>query len=134
LTKEAYQFFQTLQKNTQQTGTLFDPQPSQLPTNFHCLTNPGEKIIGFIYATNITERRIFISHRQVENWHYQGQAQDCDNLVHTFANPVDFRIFDYPDTSFAPYYFQSGGGLVLVRKSCTYCTYYGGSNVKPSFW
>jgi hypothetical protein len=134
LTKEAFEFFQILQKNTQQTGTLFDPQPSQLPTNIHCLTNPVEKIIGFVYATSTSEKRIFISTRQVQNWHYQGEAQDCSNFIYTTQNPTDFRIFDYPDTSYAPYYFQSGGGLVLVRKSCTYCTYYGGTNVKPSFW
>jgi hypothetical protein len=134
LTIEAFQFFQILKKNTQQTGSLFDPQPSQLPTNIHCLTNPSEKIIGYVYATSMTEKRIFINHREVQNWHYQGQQQDCSNFIYTSQNPTDFRIFDYPDTSFAPYYFQSGGGLVLVRKSCTYCTYYGGSNIKPSFW
>jgi len=134
LTKDAYQYFRILQKNTEQTGTLFDPQPSQLPTNIHCLTNPGDKTIGFVYATSMTQRRIFISYREVENWHYQGEQQDCSNFIYTYADPVDFRIFDYPDTTYAPYYFQSGGGLVLVRKSCTYCTYYGGSNVKPSFW
>lgn len=134
LSKEAYEFFLTLKKNTQQMGTLFDPQPSQLPTNIHCITNPAEKIVGFIYATSITQKRIFIWHGQVQNWHYEGERADCDNLIHTYQNPTDFRIFDYPDTTFAPYYFQSGGGLVLVRKSCTYCTYYGGTNVKPGFW
>ncbi len=134
LTKEAYQFFLTLKKNTQQTGSLFDPQPSQLPSNLHCITHPEEKVVGFVYATSVTERRIFIRHTQVQNWHYPGLSGACDNLIYTFQNPTDFRIFDYPDTTYAPYYFQSGGGLVLIKKSCTYCTYYGGSNVKPLFW
>ena len=72
LTKEAYQFFETLKKNTEQTGSLFDPQPSQLPSNLHCITHPEEKVVGFVYATSVTEGRIFIRHRQVKNWHYEG--------------------------------------------------------------
>ena len=132
LTKEAYQFHQTLQKNTQQTGSLFDPQPSQLPTNVHCTSNPNDIAIGFISASSVQEKRIFIKHNQVTDWTYIGSSVDCTPIF-TSAN-ANFLIFDYPDTTYGPYYFVSGGGLVLVKRSCTDCRYWGGTNVIPAFW
>ena len=135
LTKEAYEYFQTLRKNTQQTGSLFDPQPMILPTNIHCLTHPNETVIGFVTASSVTEKRIFIDHTQVSNWNYGGTVTgDCSHFVYTDPNPTDYTIFDYPDTTFGPYYFITMGPLVLVARTCTECTYYGGTNVKPSFW
>jgi Domain of unknown function (DUF4249) len=135
LTKEAYEYYQTLRKNTQQTGSLFDPQPLNLPTNVHCLTHPAETVIGFVSASTVEEKRIFIDHTQISNWKYEGVvSSDCSYFIYVDQNPTDFSIFDYPDTTYGPYYFITNGPLVLVSRSCTECTYYGGSNVKPSFW
>jgi len=133
LTKDAYQFHQILFRNTEQTGSLYDPQPSQLSTNLHCLTNPDQPVIGFVSASSVEEKRIFIKHQQVNDWVYPGVTIDC-TPVFTFQDPNDFTIFDYPDTTYGPYYFQSGGGMVVVKRSCTDCKYWGGTNVKPSFW
>jgi hypothetical protein len=134
LTKEAYQFHLTLQKNTQQTGSLFDPQPSQLPTNIHCVTNPSEPVVGYVSASSVEEKRIFIKYTEVTQWQYPGLSTDC-TLKNTPKDPNDILHFTYPDTSYTLYYFVSGTGpAVIVKKACTYCTYFGGSNMKPSFW
>ena len=45
---EKYLFLQKMKKNTEQTGSLFDPQPSQLSGNIHCLTDPNETVIGYV--------------------------------------------------------------------------------------
>lgn len=135
LTKEAYEYYQTLRKNTQQTGSLFDPQPMNLPTNIHCLTHPTETVIGFVSASTVEEKRIFIDHSQLNDWNYDGLVSaDCSHFIYVDPNPGDFSVFTYPDTTYGPYYFITNGPLVLVSRACTECTFYGGSNVKPSFW
>src|SRR5439155_15921661 len=50
LTKEAYDFWQLLRRNTSQVGGLFDAQPSQLTGNLHCVNNPVEPVIGYVSA------------------------------------------------------------------------------------
>src|SRR5258706_5889592 len=45
LTAEAYHYWQIIQKNSQELGTLFDPQPSQVNGNIHSTTNPDELVI-----------------------------------------------------------------------------------------
>jgi hypothetical protein len=134
LTKDAYEFYLILKKNTQETGSLFDPQPQNLPSNIHSLTNPSATVIGFASASTVEEKRIFISHKEVRDWIYEGVSPDCTYLIYTSTHPGDFSIFDYPDTNFVPYYFITNGPLVLAYRGCTDCTYYGGNNVKPSFW
>jgi hypothetical protein len=60
LPTEAYQFYQNIQKNTEQLGSIFDAQPSQLNGNIHSLTDPAEPVIGYITVTNVQSKRIFI--------------------------------------------------------------------------
>jgi hypothetical protein len=134
----AYDFYQILKKNTQQVGTLFDPQPSKLPTNIHCLTHSGDLVIGFVSATTQEEKRMFINNSEV-HWDYSGVVPDC-STIKVNANFPDSSLFLYPDTTYTPYYFFRDPPIVgplyiyIIRKACTECTYYGGTNVKPSFW
>lgn len=134
LTPEAYAYWQIIQKNTQQLGGLFDEQPSQLVGNIRCLSNPNEPVIGFITASNTQQARIFIDHHDLQGaWQSVPPDYGCE-LKFTFQNPTNFAIFDYPDKSWGPVYFQSGGGLAIARLVCTDCTLEGGVNQKPAFW
>ena len=46
LTADAYKYWETIQKTSQQLGTLFDLQPAQLIGNIHSTSNPNEPVIG----------------------------------------------------------------------------------------
>jgi hypothetical protein len=131
LTQPAYQYWQILQKNTQQTGTLFDPQPSQLTGNFHRVNNPAEPVIGYMSASSITQKRIFIAHSQVGNWDTVALA--CEQIS-IAQDPDNYAMYNYPDPSFSPYYFITGGGIMLARTQCVNCLIRGGTNQKPAYW
>jgi hypothetical protein len=133
LTREAYRYWQIIEKSTQQTGTVFDPQPAQLVGNIHCTSNPAEPVIGYVSASYITEKRIFIDHKDVVEWNYVDLSPGC-GIVAGYQDPNDFLHFPYPDTTFAIYYFQSGGGMAITKKPCVDCRRRGGTNLKPSFW
>src|SRR3569833_111929 len=60
LTADAYNYFQQLKKKTEQQGSVFDAQPSELPGNIHCTSNPGEPVIGFISAGTSAQSRMFL--------------------------------------------------------------------------
>jgi len=133
LTAPAYFYWQIIQKNSEALGTLFDLQPSQLEGNIHAVTNAGEPVVGYISATTLQEKRIFINNADLQNWQPAAGSYNC-TLVNIPQNPVNFLIVDYPDTSYAPWYYISMGPLVLAKKVCVDCTLSGGVNVKPSFW
>ena len=133
LTPEAHKFYEILQKNTEQMGTLFDPQPSQLKGNITRVGNPNEPVIGFVTASTVTEKRMFIDHREVED--FTGGLPSGDCTVRTWAqDPSNFLRWTYPDTAWGLYYFTSPLGMVIARNTCLDCRRKGGSNQKPSFW
>jgi hypothetical protein len=133
LTAEAYNYWLLIRKTSQGLGTLFDLQPTQLVGNLHCLTNATEPVIGFVSASSVQEQRLFIYNTNLLNWRHNQPVYQCDTLTIP-VNPVDYRIYTYPDTNFAPYYFQGGGGLVIASRKCVDCTYFGGTTQKPFYW
>jgi hypothetical protein len=133
LSQEGYQYWELLQKNTQQLGSLFDAQPSQLTGNIQCINNPVEPVIGYIDASTVTVQRLFIDNHDVSGWQKEFPYVFCDTKTIS-RNPNNFLIYDYADTSYAPYYFTGVAGLVIAKKACVDCTWFGGTNVKPSFW
>ena len=133
LTLEAFEYWQILKKNTEQLGTLFDAQPSQLTGNIHNVKDAGEPVIGFISACSIQEKRIFIMHYEVAPWEGPdyNPAGYCDVFIIDPRNAGDYLN---NNTTLAPAYYVSGGGLAISKVTCIDCRLHGGSPVKPGFW
>ena len=62
LTVDAFNYWQNLKKNTEQLGSVFDAQPSGLPSNVHCTSNPDEPVVGYLSVSTVTSKRIFVDH------------------------------------------------------------------------
>ena len=133
LPARAYFYWQIIQKNSQQLGTLFDLQPSQLEGNIHCVSNPAEPVVGFMSAGTMQEKRIFIDNKDLQNWQPLPGSYNCQQ-VNIPQNPVNFAIINFADTSYAPWYFVSNGPVIMAKNDCLDCTRSGGTTVKPSFW
>jgi len=134
ITEQAFRYLQLIQKNTQQLGTLFDAQPSQLKGNIQSVDNPDEPVIGYVSASTFTEKRTFIRNKELTDWHYSSSGVFCGVFREVERNPIDYRIYTYPDLDYAPYYFVTQGPLIVAYKACLDCREQGGTNVKPSFW
>ena len=133
LTPSAYFYWQIIQKNSEQLGTLFDLQPSQLEGNIHCITNPAEPVVGYMIATAQQEKRIFINNADLQSWQPNPGSYNC-SVIDIPQNPVNFLIVNITDDSYAPWYYVSMGPLKLAKKVCLDCTLSGGVNEKPSYW
>lgn len=133
LGQDAYQYWLLLQKNTQQLGSLFDAQPTQLTGNVTCTTNPSEPVLGYVSASSVEQARIFITNDQVPGWQKIFPGQDCapTTIDRTPNNPF---LYNYPDTSFMPYYYSGMCCLVIAKRSCLDCRQDGGTTTKPPFW
>ena len=135
ITDSAYYYWSLVQKNSQQLGTLFDVQPSQLFSNIRCTTNPSEPVIGYMSASSIQGKRIFISNSQVSNWIRQEPYNECLSKVIP-TDPLNFQSYNYPDLDYLPWYFTGSTtiALVITKKYCIDCSTQGGNNLKPLYW
>ncbi|WP_051359819.1 DUF4249 domain-containing protein [Adhaeribacter aquaticus] len=137
LTKEAYQYWETLSKNTENIGTLFDPFPSQLTGNITCLNDPKEPVFGFVSVTNEIEKRIFISTYAdlPTSWHGINRKSityaSCETGLMgkdglTPANPAYLIVDRVMLEDGSMDYTYSSVGCVDCRLR--------GTNVMPDFW
>jgi hypothetical protein len=132
LTPESYDFWNTIKKNTELSGSLFDPQPSQYTTNITCKTDPGKKAIGFVSVSGSTEARLFIMNSALESWPYQDNNQGC--TATEFSNKFAAEDYLTKNPNLLVAYYITGGGYALSTPPCVDCRLTGGDIIKPSFW
>jgi len=81
LTKESYEFWENLKKNTESLGSIFDVLPSQLTGNIRNVSNNAEPVIGYISAGTMQQKRIFISKSDLPNWRVKSFGCDLPDTV-----------------------------------------------------
>ena len=133
LNKEWYEWKEKLKKNTEELGSIFDPQPSDLSGNFHCISNPGETVIGYTGCSSETEKRIFISRSEIPPTYVFTGYEDCT------VDTVKQNFSDYFDNSghlpISPYYLNGfPAGYLASSTFCVDCRVMGGVLNKPPFW
>lgn len=141
LTKDAFEFWQTLKKNTEQVGSIFDAQPSALKSNIHPVSNSTEIVIGYITACNVTTKRIFISTAQLPGIYGKSRflcVADTFLLFNPITKENEVNTFLIPKTTIPSdkLYAPITGtfiGYIGSSGNCIDCTLRG-SNRKPSFW
>ena len=141
LTKEAYSFWQNMKKNTEQLGSIFDAQPSEVPGNIHCITNQAEPVIGYVSVTTVQQKRIFINRDELpESWEAI-YPYECSLDTLLYANKGgqnDVALFLIPlgttEFAVAPITSQlSILGYLSTDAQCADCTIRG-TTKQPIFW
>jgi hypothetical protein len=133
ISKENYEFLQKMKKNTEQLGSIFDAQPSELKGNIHCASDTNEIVVGYIDVSQEQDKRIFISNAEVPDWNY---TTDC----------FEIEVGNDPESikknaiGLAPAMAKTSDPLGNVSSfyaapiQCVDCSYDGRSNIKPDFW
>lgn len=132
LSAEAYRFYLQMKKNTEQLGTIFDPQPSEAVGNITCTNDANEVVVGYVDITQEQVLRIFLTPSQVGGWGFREicQTVDIENVSDSIAAkgggmlPVNPLETDGRDSIIL---------FAAAPANCVDCTLRG-SNVKPSFW
>ncbi|PJJ53193.1 uncharacterized protein DUF4249 [Hymenobacter chitinivorans DSM 11115] len=136
LSQEEYKYWETLKKNTETLGTPFDPLPSQVQGNVHCLQDATEPVLGFVGATSLVEKRLFVNNNELPaDWTFlDSNYLGCQYLADTTLLTKD-EIFGYfsfiKRTPIA--YVRGKTSFSGSTTDCVDCRVHG-TNVKPSFW
>ena len=142
LNEKAFNYYRTLEKMTEESSGLFTPMPSEIKGNITCISSPSKKAHGFVLASEITTKRVFIYENQFEQIHSE-YDYEC--------------IWKTPDDSRPTWYFDwvqaiQGNGAIaittdgdLLGKDYLYNTLYsrecvdcraveGSTKKRPDFW
>jgi hypothetical protein len=132
ITPAAYNYYQLLKTNTENLGTIFDAQPSQLPGNIHEVGNPAEPVIGYISVGTVAQKRIFIDNRNLPAW-LPITYYDAIGCFHDTLNINSVAQFDYYYLHKPPYFIPSILPNKGVYAICADCTLRG-TKITPPFW
>jgi len=141
LTKDAFDFWETLKKNTESLGSIFDAQPSQLTGNVKNVNDPEEPVLGYISAGTVQKKRIFIAVAELPRWKTK-YPYTCTADTVLFENykpngrPIDVywaQILGY--VPLEPAYNDQAQqvGYLGATKECADCTIRG-VNKRPEYW
>jgi len=132
LTKTGYEFLEKMKKNTEENGSIFDPQPSQLTGNIHCVTDADEPVIGYVNISSVEEKRFFISKSQLPYWNYKTGCEEDVVKNNTDSITESWRSGAVP-TDVLTLFNNSIVYFGATTPACINCTL-SGTNVKPVFW
>lgn len=129
LTKEAFEFWENLQKNTERIGSIFDPQPFADFGNLHCISDTSEPVLGYISAATISQQRIYIFRSDLSSWFYNLPLCETDTLhnadeLRSTLSGGDFLAISTVGT---------GSDILAVEADCADCRRHGGSTIKPPY-
>lgn len=144
LTKDGYNYFSLLKQNTEELGSIFDAQPSQLTGNIHCTTDAALPVIGYISAGTVQQKRIYIDKTQLPTTWVPTYPYDCSIDTAYFVNPrlphnnqVEQYLVPLPTNSIPTSQLFLGGpvavGYLYTDTNCSDCTIRG-TVTKPAFW
>ena len=141
LTPDAFTFWTSLKTNSEQLGSIFDAQPSQINGNIHNISNPNERVFGYVSACTVQTKRIFIPHSSLPgSWNVK-YPYDCslDSLWYdnpkTHENQV-LELIPFGSNKVPVSYFGTSLGILGyfgTSHECADCTIRG-SVYQPYFW
>lgn len=132
LTKEGFDFWEGLKKNTENLGSIFDAQPSQLTGNVHNIADANEPVLGFISAGTTQQKRIFIEREKLPTTWVTQYPYECRTDTLRGAD-IDRFILTNMVVVLEKIPSEQLGGYLTAPKECADCTIRGVTK-KPAFW
>jgi hypothetical protein len=129
VSKDCYYYFENVQNNIDQAGSIFAPQPSELKGNITCVTNPEEDVIGYIDVATVAEKEIYITRKEVldsSQKTYQCDIKEASGLQSVVDTMKTYGYVILEATSDLT-------EVTLTEKRCVDCRVRGGKT-KPSDW
>jgi hypothetical protein len=129
LSTMAYNYWNQLEKQTQESGGLYEQQPARIHGNVYNPSDPTERVLGYFNVSSVTEKRIYIE----EHFPFHIHDYDCSLVAVDRENPLGFySTADYPvylisETGMGPPFDMAGD-------VCFDCREGGGSTRPPDFW
>lgn len=136
MTEDEYNYMILVKKNSEQTGSFFDPMPSQLFGNIHREGNMEELVVGYVGVYTTEKLRLFIDKDELPPHPVQ---EKCPPEDFEFT-PVNLETYLSNPTVFLPYqtYFENGNPskprVVALPAVCLDCRFKpGASSVHPDW-
>jgi hypothetical protein len=127
LTLEAYDYWQRMNEQAAESGGMYEKQPASVPGNIYPVEDTREVVLGYFYASQVKERRIFIHNNNFFDFyipHIQCQYQPMSTFWS--QGTIRYPVYIYSEGPFKPSWWGPG--------ECFDCRLQGGDTIRPENW
>lgn len=125
LTPEEYRYRKTLDDNNDIGGDLFSPEPGQVASNVHCVSDKNVQVLGYVNISQLVSKRYYLDDRYYKH-------RDPGGLVLLSQD----EYLKYYEKGYLPVdyvHVDNGYGIGWGLPRCYDCVAAGGSLVEPDF-
>jgi len=123
LNESAYNYFNTKKNEIQEAIGLYQTQPVQSTSNITNSDDPGDKVLGYFWASSVSQKRIFVQ-------------PPFQFFIKSYCTPIpiDWREVLESKLKRTFYIIPSSGDALTAEDKCFDCSRGGGSQKRPDFW
>ena len=145
LNDEAYHYYHTLQTYFENSQALFPVMPVEIKGNMKCTSNPDIRVQGYVLATNVKTKRIFIYESEFKQIRSEYETKYCSSESPNVAD--EYWKEKWTDKTLGGALIVSSNGhwmpsqnedymkSVLYTRNCVDCrTADGATKKRPAFW
>jgi len=124
ISEEAYHYWNEIEKQQAESGSLYTRQPYQISGNLKNINDPEDNILGFFMVAGVSQKRMYID-RPSLTFNYS----TCSPVINLFQNSNPYSL-KYPLYAMV----MESGDYAFAPRRCFACQLNGGTLIKPDFW
>ena len=127
ISEECYEYLHSIEVNSTSTGSLSQPDPSQIIGNIFNDDDPLEVVYGYIEVSRVSTKDIYIDSIYLPPQEFIGEGPSPPPITSAeigIMGPLEAYLNG----------FRPKNGSEWVAQECVECTALGGTKIKPSFW
>lgn len=133
LSDVAFNYWDQLKEQANETGGLYETQPFQLEGNIKCIDNEEEEVIGVFSVSSVKTKRF------TGKFYFKPYFGVCEEVIAGWENLIPYLWGDLsPPPPITPLYLlkieNRMDTFLYVDQSCFDCRLKGGTLIKPEYW
>lgn len=130
--ESTYKYLKNLDDISSSNGSLFTPNPGEMPSNLYCESDPDQRVMGYVTASKVGSKRVFMDSR-----YFTPKEPSTSYLFISEDHKEDYEFGFYPVDLFNLPKGRDGSYVETVYWGpmyCIDCVAAGGTKEKPDFW
>lgn len=137
MSEAAFAYWNKLQIQANETGGLYETQPSRVIGNLYNVDDPDEIVLGYFSASGVTEKRYFTRLPYTYDTYDLFVDQICEPAGYTMGELLEklrhIHPSSYPVYLYTPFY-STDDPVDWVEQGCVNCMLRGGDTLRPDYW
>ena len=132
--EEAYRYWQVMQRNSEDVGGLFSPEPSELRGNVANVDDPSEMVLGYVGVMSVSRRRMMVDNLMTQ---FYKKPYSSPITLDTLRTKPEYLECYQKDWLPSIDIFSDNGGWLGIEwwpARCVDCRRKGGTRDKPKYW